>query len=1019
MVPVELSLSNFLSYGEQTRTLDFSRFHVACLSGKNGQGKSALLDAITWVLWGEARKSSGGHKPDDELIRIGARRMKVEFMFDAEDALYRVLREYSRSASGKTSKTILELQLLSADRNESRPLTGASIRETQEQLNEILGLDYHTFINSSFLLQGRSDEFTKKKPGERKEILARILNLGKYDRLALLARDKQRKIRGEIDVMDREIERLILALEGEAEWKAGLADTVSRLDVQQKTLNEIRQRETTLTERLGAIEARAAESKTLEEQIDRLRVLISEHEGEIVQLGENISEAQSLIRNKEKIESAYSQYEALIEERDELDTQRELFRGLERQWDQRKQEAAEKRRELERKIQKMEMERQVNQGTLDELKQNREERSKVEEQLVLARAAAERVEVHLEAEQRRKALLEEKSQLERRLDSEREKLSAGYKNLIWQIESLKSQTAQAGTLEERIKKGEEQKERHAAVVLRMQEVLENGTGLAEEIKQMEGEQDAIEKESKKISSRLTQLVAADESVCPTCGNILTEEHLEQVRRQLNEELASLESRRGSLGRSIGEHRKKREELRESFRELKKEEESGASIIEDLARLKEQRAALDRSKKESEELEDKAATLATRLEQQEFGSELKTTLEALEQKLADLPYNEDVARQDAFEAAQSERYEEKLRRILSAESKSEQLTTHIESLEKQIAAGRSDLDSGAPFAAMQNAIQELEKKMGEVGFDDKRFEAVRVQLKDLAGAHGQMRDLLHAKKNIEEWRGRRQQLQKRNKKTKTELEASEKKHVELKQQLHDQSEVERALVEMRAEAEKVDGEVRALQVHQGEYQVRLAQAQTDRKKLTETRKKVKENREEAGIYGKLRQAFGKNGIPSLIIEQTLPEVEHRTNELLERLTEGKMRVRLETLKDKKSGGTRETLEIIIADEQGVPRPYETFSGGEAFRVNFALRIALSQMLAERNGVRIRTLGIDEGFGTQDEDGIQNLIEAIQIIQNDFDKILVITHLARLKEAFPVRIEVHKDPVEGSSFTLIEG
>ena len=115
---------------------------------------------------------------------------------------------------------------------------------------------------------------------------------------------------------------------------------------------------------------------------------------------------------------------------------------------------------------------------------------------------------------------------------------------------------------------------------------------------------------------------------------------------------------------------------------------------------------------------------------------------------------------------------------------------------------------------------------------------------------------------------------------------------------------------------------------------------------------------------------------------------------------------------------ETLEIIITDDQGVPRAYETYSGGEAFRINFSLRIALSQMLAERNGVKIRTLGIDEGFGTQDEDGLQHLIEAIQEIQDDFDKILVITHLNRLKEAFPVRIEVVKDPIHGSQFSLIE-
>ena len=122
----------------------------------------------------------------------------------------------------------------------------------------------------------------------------------------------------------------------------------------------------------------------------------------------------------------------------------------------------------------------------------------------------------------------------------------------------------------------------------------------------------------------------------------------------------------------------------------------------------------------------------------------------------------------------------------------------------------------------------------------------------------------------------------------------------------------------------------------------------------------------------------------------------------------MHLQLRTLRDKKTGGTAETLDIVLSDENGGERPYETFSGGEAFRVNFALRVALSQLLARRSGVSVRTLVVDEGFGTQDPQGLQALVEAIRHVQDHFDKILVVTHLDELKEAFPVRIEVRKDP-----------
>jgi exonuclease SbcC len=116
-----------------------------------------------------------------------------------------------------------------------------------------------------------------------------------------------------------------------------------------------------------------------------------------------------------------------------------------------------------------------------------------------------------------------------------------------------------------------------------------------------------------------------------------------------------------------------------------------------------------------------------------------------------------------------------------------------------------------------------------------------------------------------------------------------------------------------------------------------------------------------------------------------------------------------------GDTVETLDIKIADELGT-RPYENYSGGEQFRVNFAVRIALSKLLARRAGAQLQTLVIDEGFGALDSAGRDRLVEAINVIQDDFQRILVITHLDELKDAFPVRIEVTKTG-EGSQISIV--
>ncbi|GAJ09408.1 unnamed protein product, partial [marine sediment metagenome] len=175
--------------------------------------------------------------------------------------------------------------------------------------------------------------------------------------------------------------------------------------------------------------------------------------------------------------------------------------------------------------------------------------------------------------------------------------------------------------------------------------------------------------------------------------------------------------------------------------------------------------------------------------------------------------------------------------------------------------------------------------------------------------------------------------------------------------------------------------------------------------------------EQNIYEKLIMAFGKNGIQALIIENTLPEIEEEANDLLAKLTNNSTQISIESLRDLKSGGIKETLDIKISDELGT-RDYELYSGGEAFRIDFSLRIALSKLLTRRTGTKLRTLVMDEGFGTQDEEGIDNLVQAIQSISEDFDKILVITHLESLKDVFPVRIEVTKLPEIGSRFEIIK-
>ena len=229
------------------------------------------------------------------------------------------------------------------------------------------------------------------------------------------------------------------------------------------------------------------------------------------------------------------------------------------------------------------------------------------------------------------------------------------------------------------------------------------------------------------------------------------------------------------------------------------------------------------------------------------------------------------------------------------------------------------------------------------------------------------------------------------------------------------EIEKELKEKREEEKQARGSLGQITelISRTAQMEKLQKAKNEEKNILQ---KDKENFEELSL------AFGKKGIQAMIIETAIPEIEDEANRLLDKLSDGRMKIRFETQKETKTKiagtgekGIIETLDIIISDEMG-DRPYEGYSGGEQFRVNFAIRLALSKLLTHRAGAKLQFLVIDEGFGTQDAQGRSRVVEALNAIKDDFEKILVITHLEELKEEFPVRVEVQKGP-SGSTFEVV--
>ncbi len=249
MIPLHLKLSGFLSYSDPV-DLDFTRFELACISGENGAGKSSLLDAITWALFGQARKR------DDAIINAFSSAAEVALTFQYEGATYRIQRTLPR---GKT--TILEFQILdeansSGNNNQWKPLSERTTRETQARIEQTLHLDYDTFVNASFFLQGKADQFTQQKASDRKRILASILGLDAWEEYKNRTAERRKLVERDLDSVNGRIGEINDELNEEEQRKQHLAELEARLEglkssrkSQESALEAIKQAAASLTER--------------------------------------------------------------------------------------------------------------------------------------------------------------------------------------------------------------------------------------------------------------------------------------------------------------------------------------------------------------------------------------------------------------------------------------------------------------------------------------------------------------------------------------------------------------------------------------------------------------------------------------------------------------------------------------------------------------------------------------------------------------------------------------------------
>lgn len=828
MIPRRLRLTNFMSHAETD--VDFTGLHAAVLTGHNGAGKSSLLDAITWAMWGVARTAG------DQVVRVGEAECAVELVVEVGGVTYTVRR---RRSTHKSVPTSLEF---SAD---GRPLTCSGVRETQAAITAAMGVDYDTFAASAFLGQGRADVFTASTPKARKELLGEVLGLGRYDVLAVAAREAAKTAATQAEMHRATVARL----EDGAGDVEDVRRQLERAEAAVKTIEVSREEAEQEHTKLLTLTAKA---RGWQAEYDRNRAAAKVADDAATRTEAALFASRATLAGLQEKTAGHAAAKARFDGWQALAAEEGAAREKAEAWD------------------------------------------KLDRAIGAASAA-------------RSATRAEKGRALAALD-------AGLALLPGLLASHVTASARLADAPDVTAEFEAAREAGAALEAKRVALVTRADGYAASAKSWDAKRVALE--------TATQGEGCD-AACPTCARPLTDAAMAEVRATM---LTEARDYRDGQADDLAEAAKLAAEValkREACERLRDQMRARVDLVNQVAQLDSQIAIVRRD-------EEVASSLAAEI----------AALDAPDPAVEAMQAQRDAVDFDAAHYA-------KLRCDLAALA-----------------------DAPAAWQEVQAAMLDLERGKAEVA----RLEAELTAHAEAMGRAKEAADAVALEAMTHDFAGLLAGLD-------VSVDESIREIASLRTA---EREADRLVNDLDATIRRIEGEAVALADARVALDLALA-TEAD--------------------YRTLTLAFGRNGIQAQAIEAAIPEIEEEANRLLADLGDNRTHVELVTQADLKGGGVKETLDVRISDDAG-ERPYEAYSGGEAFRVNFALRLALARLLARRSGAPLQLMVVDEGFGTQDEAGRTRLLQAINAVAPSFALILIVTHIRDLMDAFTQRIDVTK-------------
>ncbi|MGK7933337.1 MAG: exonuclease subunit SbcC [Microcystaceae cyanobacterium] len=997
MIPLQLTLKNFLSYRDVT--LDFRGLHTACICGANGAGKSSLLEAITWAIWGESRAAN-----DDDVIHTGGDFVRVDFEFRLNEQTYRIIRSHPR---GKSSD--LEFQVKSKTR--FRTLSAKGVRTTQAQILAVLKLDYDTFTNSAYLRQGRADEFMLRKPSERKQILADLLKLDQYEMLASHAKDLSKQYKGQSEQLEIQLQRI----RQQIEQKKNLETDYKEIEIQLKTLQTQQDQDReTLKELQSTENQRQLWQQQLGWQTNQLQQLEQEIKGilrEKYTSNQQLEQLKSLINQESEISQNYQRFIQAQQEEFQLSEKFQQYQKLLRQKQQVEQQLTQRINDLHLQIKQVQTQLEGLQQQERELQDILESEGDVKTGMERLKAARQRLKQLDKLQLQVSPLLQRKYSLEAQIDRKKAQQVARLEQLGITIRQYQIELDKIPHLREQFNQIDEQLEELSKKEVYQERIQEKGQEKQSELQRLKANQKLFEQQIEELKQKV-QLLEKPEATCPLCEQALNDSHRHQVMEKTTEQQHKFTEKIWVLQEEMTGLEREIQQLRQEYLGVKEELKDQPHLNKKFAQIDTQLEAMGEINISLKTTQTEVSKIERQIETNNYAQDEQQELTQIEQQIQALNYDEKTHGLVRGEADKLRWAEIKMAKIEDAKRKLKRINQekpqHLEKI-KQLQSQIQEIQSQSDLT---QTIQKIDQTLQTLNYDPNHHQSVSKFVQTQIIWQGKNLELQKAKQQYP-------QVEEKIKQLTEQYFLKEKSQQDLQQQRQQAEEKISSIKDNRQGIQQLEHKIQQqrqqldqLIANRGKIEQSLQQINTLQQESKEANKELKGLQKQITIYQELSKAFGKNGIQALMIENILPQLEAESNHILARLTENQLHIQFVTQKSRRSRSRKQaaklidTLDILIADAKGT-RTYETYSGGEAFRINFSIRLALAKLLAQRMGTALQMLVIDEGFGTQDGEGCERLIAAINAIAPDFACILTVTHMQQFKEAFQHRIEVYKN------------